>query len=64
MPIGSREIIKRLKSAGWYRVGQTGSHVHFKHPDRTGKVTVVHPAKDTSPGVRRDIERKTGLRLR
>lgn len=36
----SREVIKILKSDGWYLYKTKGSHVHFKHPVKSGKVTV------------------------
>ncbi|WP_017294801.1 type II toxin-antitoxin system HicA family toxin [Geminocystis herdmanii] len=36
----SRDIIKKLKDDGWYQVGTTGSHHHFKHPYKKGKVTL------------------------
>ena len=42
----SREIIKKLKEDGWYQVGVTGSHYHFKHSVKQGKMTVPHPKKD------------------
>ncbi len=64
MPLSSRKIIKAIEADGWFKVGQTGSHRHFKHPTRPGKVTVVHPLKDSTIGVIKDIEKKTGLRLR
>lgn len=28
----SREVIKLLKTDGWYEVSVTGSHHQFKHP--------------------------------
>ncbi|MDO5650081.1 MAG: type II toxin-antitoxin system HicA family toxin, partial [Gallicola sp.] len=34
----SREIIKRLLKDGWYKVGVVGSHHHYKHPTKKGKV--------------------------
>ena len=36
----SREVIKTLKSDGWFVYKIKGSHVHFKHPIKSGKVTV------------------------
>lgn len=30
----SRELMKRLKADGWYKVDQEGSHVQFKHPTK------------------------------
>ncbi len=35
-----KEILKMLKEDGWYKIGQEGSHRHFKHPTKKGKVTV------------------------
>ena len=42
----SREIIKRLKADGWYLDTVEGDHHQFKHPTKSGKVTVTHPVKD------------------
>jgi predicted RNA binding protein YcfA (HicA-like mRNA interferase family) len=55
-------MIRRLKAAGWVKVGATGSHHHFKHPDRAGKVTVPHPKKDLAIGLVRSIEKQAGWR--
>jgi predicted RNA binding protein YcfA (HicA-like mRNA interferase family) len=60
----SREIIKRLKENGWYQVGTTGSHHHFKHPLNKGKVTVVHPKKDIPIKTLKSIEKQSGIKLR
>jgi predicted RNA binding protein YcfA (HicA-like mRNA interferase family) len=59
----SREIIKRLKADGWHEVGQVGSHVHFKHPTKPGRVTVKHPLKDIPKGTLASIRRQSGLDL-
>ncbi len=42
----SMELIKILQNDGWYLVKTTGSHHHFKHPLKKGKVTIPHPKKD------------------
>jgi predicted RNA binding protein YcfA (HicA-like mRNA interferase family) len=60
----SREIIRLLEHAGWREVRITGSHHHFRHPSRTGTVTVPHPVKDMPPGTLRGIERQSGVKLR
>jgi len=64
MPVSSRNIIKELKQDGWYEVGVTGSHHHFKHPTKPGKVTVKHPVKDMPIGTLKSIEKQSGLRFR
>lgn len=60
----SREVIKRLREAGWALVSVEGSHHHFKHPERRGKVTVPHPRKDLRQKTLRNIERASGVELR
>ena len=62
--MNSREIIKRIERDGWYKVGQKGSHIQFKHPSKPGRVTVVHPRKDVPTNTLRSIERQSGLKLR
>ena len=62
--LSSREIIRRLQAAGWQLVRTTGSHHHFRHPQRPGTVTVPHPAKDMTPGTLKSIERQSGVKLR
>lgn len=46
MAISSREAIKRLKKEGWVLVHVVGSHHHYKHGNKRGRVTVPHPKKD------------------
>jgi predicted RNA binding protein YcfA (HicA-like mRNA interferase family) len=62
--MNSRHIIAKLQADGWYRVGQKGSHVQFKHPTEPGRVTVPHPEKDIPMGTVRNIERQAGFKLR
>ena len=35
-----REVLRLLKSDGWYRVKATGGHRQLKHPTKPGRVTV------------------------
>jgi predicted RNA binding protein YcfA (HicA-like mRNA interferase family) len=60
----SLEVIARLKAGGWVHCDTTGSHWHFKHPSRPGKVTVPHPKRDLTIGTLKSIERQSGLKLK
>ena len=60
----SREVISRLYGDGWYLFTVEGSHHHFKHPEKKGKVTVKHPCKDIPPKTLRAIEQQSGLSFR
>ena len=48
--MSSKEIIKMLEKDGWILRKIVGSHHHFKHPNKIGKVTVSHPKKDLTAG--------------
>lgn len=41
------DIIRMLLEDGWYLHSQKGSHRQFKHPEKTGKVTVNGKPSDT-----------------
>jgi predicted RNA binding protein YcfA (HicA-like mRNA interferase family) len=58
----SRDIIRELEADGWYPAGSTGSHRHFKHRIKPGKVTVPHPRKDLHPKTVRSIYRQAHLK--
>ena len=60
----SQEVINILKKNGWVLVRITGSHHIFKHPTKSGHVTVPHPRKDLTMKTLKSIERQSGLSLR
>jgi predicted RNA binding protein YcfA (HicA-like mRNA interferase family) len=60
----SRELIRLVEAHGWAHVETTGSHNHFKHPDRPGKMTIPHPKKDFPAGTVRSILHQAGISLR
>ncbi|WP_339477091.1 type II toxin-antitoxin system HicA family toxin [Pseudomonas sp. RL_5y_Pfl2_69] len=44
--MNSRQLITAIEADGWYLVRSKGSHHHFKHPTKSGLVTIPHPKKD------------------
>ncbi|MBH3429226.1 type II toxin-antitoxin system HicA family toxin [Pseudomonas alkylphenolica] len=44
--MNSRQLIAQIEADGWYLVRIRGSHHHFKHPVKSGLVTIPHPKKD------------------
>jgi predicted RNA binding protein YcfA (HicA-like mRNA interferase family) len=36
-----RDVIKMIEQDGWRKISQEGSHRHYKHPMKPGKVTVA-----------------------
>jgi len=59
----SRELIKILESDGWRLVGVNGSHHNYKHPTKSGKVTITHPKKDIPRGTIKGISKQSGLKF-
>lgn len=57
----SADVIKQLEADGWQLVRVKGSHHHFKHPAKSGTVTVPHPKKDLGTGLVRAILKEAGL---
>ena len=57
----SSEIIKIIEADGWLCKGAEGSHHHFKHPTKAGKVTVKHPDKDVPLPTLKRIWKQAGL---
>ncbi|WP_293128056.1 type II toxin-antitoxin system HicA family toxin [Microcoleus sp. bin38.metabat.b11b12b14.051] len=63
MPTKVRDIIKQLEADGWYLARTRGSHRQYKHPTKSGLVTV--PGKlsdDLAPGTSNNILKQAQLR--
>jgi len=53
-----------LEEDGWFLKGPPkGSHYHYVHPKKKGKVTVPHPRKDLGKGLLKAIEKQSGVTL-
>lgn len=57
-----RDIIKLIEAEGWVYIGSKGSHRHYKHPRKPGKVTVPgKPSSDLPRGTEKSILKQAGL---
>jgi predicted RNA binding protein YcfA (HicA-like mRNA interferase family) len=56
----SRQIIKHLEADGWFLDRVKGSHRQFKHPVKSGRVTVKHPDSDIPKGALNSIRKQAG----
>ena len=60
MPLTPREVIAKLKRAGFQEVRQTGSHLFLRHPD--GRLTFVAMHRGDIPrGTMRKILKQANL---
>lgn len=58
----AREIEKLILQDGWYLVKQVGSHKHYKHPTKPGKVTIPNHSGDVDKGTANSILKQAGLK--
>lgn len=57
----SREVLKMLLSDGWYEVHCVGDHHQFKHPTKSGRVTLTHPVKNIPIKTLKSISKQSGI---
>ena len=58
-----KDIIRLLEGEGWFLVATRGSHRQYKHPVRSGRVTVAgKPSDDLAPGTLNSIFKQSGLK--
>ncbi|MGH8454458.1 MAG: type II toxin-antitoxin system HicA family toxin [Nevskiales bacterium] len=58
-----KDVLYKLKDDGWYLVAMRGSHRQFRHPTKSGRVTVAgKPSDDLAPGTLNSILKQAGLR--
>jgi predicted RNA binding protein YcfA (HicA-like mRNA interferase family) len=63
MPTTVRDIIRQIEEDGWMLVTTRGSHRQFKHPTKSGRVTVAGKPKDeVAPGTLNSILKQAGLK--
>ena len=57
-----RDVIKLVEEDGWNLVAMKGSHRQYKHPIKTGRVTVAgHLSKEVPPGTLSSIFKQAQL---
>jgi predicted RNA binding protein YcfA (HicA-like mRNA interferase family) len=56
-----REVISILGTLGFAEARHRGSHKQFRHPDGRGTTVPVHPGRDISPILLRQIAKDIGL---
>lgn len=61
MPMKPREMEKLIFKDGWIYKNQTGSHKHYIHPIKSGKVTIPFHTKELTRGTEFSIRRQAGL---
>lgn len=58
----AREIEKIILAEGWELSAQVGSHRQYKHPNKSGKVTIPWHGSDLPKGTLNSILKQAGLK--
>lgn len=59
--MNSKNLIKELLRDGWVLNRVNGSHHIYKHPKKSGHISVPHPKRDLGAGLIRQIRKAAGL---
>ena len=62
MPKTAREMEKIILNDGWEYVGSDGSHRHYKHSTKSGKVTIPFHSSDLGIKTENSIRKQAGLK--
>ncbi len=63
MPLKPKEMERIILADGWMLRNQEGSHRHYTHPTRPGKVTIpFHKGKDLNKKTEFSIRKQAGLK--
>ncbi|MCM1092006.1 MAG: type II toxin-antitoxin system HicA family toxin [Butyrivibrio sp.] len=62
MPKKPKEMEKIILADGWIFKSQDGSHKHYVHPTKHGKVTIPFHCKDIPKGTEISILKQAGLK--
>ena len=63
MPRKVKDMLRILKEDGWFLAAQCGSHRQFKHPTKSGRVTISghRDSDDVPPDIEKSILKQAGL---
>jgi len=57
------DVLRMLNDDGWYLVVTRGSYRQFKHPTKSGRVTVPgKPSDDLAPGTLNSIRKQASFK--
>jgi predicted RNA binding protein YcfA (HicA-like mRNA interferase family) len=63
MPMKVKEAIRLVEQDGWYHIATRGSHRHYKHPTKPGRVTIAGKlSEDLSPAMENSVLKQAGLK--
>jgi predicted RNA binding protein YcfA (HicA-like mRNA interferase family) len=61
--VSVRQLVRLLEDDGWVEVRQRGSHRQFRHPTKSGTVTVAgNESADVPPGTLNSVLKQAGLK--
>lgn len=62
MPLKPREMERIIRADGWIFKSQEGSHRHYVHPSKPGKVTIPFSCRELPRGTEKSILKQAGIK--
>ncbi len=62
MPLKPKDMERIILADGWVFKAQVGSHRHYVHPNKPGKVTIPFHCKDIPKATEHSIRKQAGLK--
>ena len=62
MPKRPRDMEKEILADGWVFKAQEGSHKHYIHPQKPGKVTIPFHSRELAKSIENSIRKQAGLK--
>ena len=62
MPIKPKDMERKIFEDGWIFKSQVGSHRHYVHPKKQGKLTIPFHCKDLTKAVENSILKQAGIK--
>ncbi|MBF1682478.1 MAG: type II toxin-antitoxin system HicA family toxin [Selenomonas artemidis] len=56
------ELERIIKKDGWLRKNSNGSHIHYIHPTKKGKVTIPNHPGDLDPKTVNSVLKSAGIK--
>lgn len=56
------ELERIIKKDGWLRKSSNGSHIHYRHPTKKGKVTIPNHPGDLDPKTVNSVLKLAGIK--
>jgi predicted RNA binding protein YcfA (HicA-like mRNA interferase family) len=63
-PLRAREVVRKLRRAGFSFARQEGAHARYQHPNGRATTVPIHPGEDISKDLLKLILKQAGISVK